>query len=107
MAKFTVYKRDDCPYCVQAMRFLATLRDDRDDVEVKLVDAYKDAAEVRAAQKRVGRTTVPQIFVDDHHIGGWDDLAAFAQAGRLDAYLATGEFALPQGRSWWSRLFGT
>ncbi len=92
MATFKVYKRDDCPYCQRALQFLATLQKQREDVQVTTVDAYKEPAKVKAVQKRVGRTTVPQIFLDGNHIGGWDDLAAWTKQGHLDHFFATGEF---------------
>jgi glutaredoxin 3 len=41
-----------------------------------------------AMMKRTGRRTVPQIYIGDHHVGGYDELAALDRAGRLNALLA-------------------
>jgi glutaredoxin 3 len=55
-------------------------------LEKILIDA--DPAQREAMMTRTGRRTVPQIYIGDHHVGGYDDLAALDRAGKLDALLA-------------------
>jgi glutaredoxin 3 len=47
-----------------------------------------DPAQREVMMTRTGRRTVPQIYIGDHHVGGYDDLAALDRAGKLDALLA-------------------
>jgi glutaredoxin 3 len=47
-----------------------------------------DPAQRETMMARTGRRTVPQIYIGDHHVGGYDDLAALDRAGKLDALLA-------------------
>lgn len=83
MAKITIYTGPYCPYCVQAKRLL-----DRKGVAYDEVDASRDAELRRkVVQMSGGRMTVPQIFVDDRHIGDCDDIYALDRAGKLDALL--------------------
>jgi len=56
------------------------------NLEKILIDA--DPAQREAMMARTGRRTVPQIYIGDHHVGGYDDLAALDRAGKLDALLA-------------------
>jgi glutaredoxin 3 len=55
-------------------------------LEKILIDA--DPAQREVMMTRTGRRTVPQIYIGDHHVGGYDDLAALDRAGKLDALLA-------------------
>ena len=55
-------------------------------LEKILIDA--DPAQRETMMTRTGRRTVPQIYIGDHHVGGYDDLAALDRAGKLDALLA-------------------
>jgi glutaredoxin 3 len=55
-------------------------------LEKILIDV--DPAQRETMMTRTGRRTVPQIFIGDHHVGGYDDLAALDRAGKLDALLA-------------------
>ncbi|MBS0213003.1 MAG: glutaredoxin 3 [Proteobacteria bacterium] len=79
----TVYSTAVCPYCVAAKNFLKARG--RGWVEVR-VDT--DPEQRRAMIERSGRTSVPQIFVGDVHVGGYDDLVALDRAGGLEALLA-------------------
>jgi len=78
----TVYSTRFCPYCIAARRLL----------EGKGV-AYREIAvdgdaDLRAEMTaRAGRRTVPQIWIGDEHVGGFDELAALDRAGRLDGML--------------------
>ncbi|MEY2663183.1 MAG: hypothetical protein RIQ35_1501 [Pseudomonadota bacterium] len=55
-------------------------------LEKILIDS--DPAQRETMMARTGRRTVPQIYIGDHHVGGYDDLAALDRAGKLDALLA-------------------
>jgi glutaredoxin 3 len=55
-------------------------------LEKILIDA--DPAQREVMMTRTGRRTVPQIYIGDYHVGGYDDLAALDRAGKLDALLA-------------------
>jgi glutaredoxin 3 len=85
--KIQMYSSSLCPYCMMAGRLLNSKGV---DVEVLNVDG---SAELRAQmQARSGRTSVPQIFIDELHVGGCDDLHALESRGKLDSLLA-GEVA--------------
>ncbi len=78
-----IYTQDWCPYCVRAKQLL-----DRKGVAYTEIDA-PGGSEARAeSQRRSGRTSVPQVFVDGKSLGGSDELAALDRAGKLDALLA-------------------
>jgi glutaredoxin 3 len=84
MAKVVMYSTAVCPYCVRAEQLLH--RKGVVEIEKIRVDLQP---ELRAAMmERTGRRTVPQIFIDGEHIGGYDDLASLNHAGKLDALLA-------------------
>lgn len=82
-AKVEVYATRTCPYCLAARGLL-----DRKGVAYELIDVGA-RPELRAAmtQRANGRRTVPQIFIDGHHVGGSDDLHALDRAGKLDPML--------------------
>jgi len=72
-----------CPYCVAAERLLKSKGVGHiEKIRVDLQPARR--AEMMA---RTGRRTVPQIYIDDRHVGGFDDLAALDAAGALDPLL--------------------
>ena len=84
MAKVLMYSTSVCPYCIQAERLLAakgvaTIEKNRVDLQ----------PEQRVAMmEKTGRRTVPQIYIGDTHVGGFDDLSALDRAGGLDTLLA-------------------
>jgi glutaredoxin 3 len=84
MPKITMYSTGVCPYCIRAEQLL--LRKGVTDIEKVRVDL--DPARREEMMMRTGRRTVPQIYIDDTHIGGFDDLAALDHAGGLDPLLA-------------------
>ena len=84
MKKVTVYTTRVCPFCVMAKRLLAGKGVSYEEVAVDGNDQARDAL-----IERTGRRTVPQIFVGDTHVGGFDDLAALDRAGQLDPLLKT------------------
>ena len=83
MAKIEIYTTPFCPYCFAAKGLL-------DDKKVSYEETGVMSPEKRAdmTQRANGRRSVPQIFIDDVHIGGYDDLAALDRAGKLDPLLA-------------------
>lgn len=83
MKPVLVYSTRVCPYCVMAKRLLSNKGVPYQEVMVD-VD-YERRGEM--LQRSNGRRTVPQIFVGDTHVGGYDDLAALDRAGRLDLLL--------------------
>ncbi len=78
----TIYSTAVCPYCVMAKNFLKSRG--REWVEVR-VDA--DPAEREKMVALTRRTSVPQIFVGDVHVGGYDDMMALQRAGKLEPLL--------------------
>ena len=79
-----MYSTRVCPYCVMAEKLLQ--KKGVANLEKILIDA--DPAQRETMMTRTGRRTVPQIYIGDHHVGGYDDLAALDRAGKLDALLA-------------------
>ncbi|MGL4230300.1 MAG: glutaredoxin 3 [Casimicrobium sp.] len=84
MAKVLMYSTGVCPYCVQAERLLkskgvAEIEKIRVDLQPELRDAMI---------AKTGRRTVPQIYIGETHVGGFDDLSALDRAGGLDKLLA-------------------
>lgn len=84
MVDVTIYTRMMCGYCAAAKRLL-----DRKGVTYTEHDAsFSPELRQEMIQRANGRTTFPQIFVGDVHVGGCDDLHALDAAGRLDSLLA-------------------
>ena len=86
MATVEIYTRDFCPYCTRAKALLDAKGVAYSEYDVGMGGPKKAEMIERAG----GRATVPQIFIDGHHIGGCDDIVALDGAGRLDALLAAG-----------------
>jgi glutaredoxin 3 len=84
MAKIVMYTTEVCPYCIRAEQLLQ--RKGVTEIEKIRVDLQPELR-INMVEK-TGRRTVPQIFINDQHIGGYDDLAALDQAGGLNALLA-------------------
>ncbi len=80
-----IYTKFACPYCYRAKSLL-----DAKGVKYEEHDASGGSARAEMLSRANGRTTVPQIFIDDRHIGGCDDLLALDAAGKLDAMLGRG-----------------
>ncbi|KKB83863.1 glutaredoxin [Devosia limi DSM 17137] len=82
MAKIEIYTTPTCPYCHAAKALLADKGVDFTEITVLEPD-------LRAAmtERAHGRRTVPQIFIGDTHVGGYDDMAALDRQGELDGLL--------------------
>lgn len=85
-AKVTIYSRSWCSYCAAAKALLAKKGADFDEIDIEAVPGARNEMLERAA----GRTSVPQIFIGDAHIGGFDEMAGLERQGRLDTLLAGG-----------------
>jgi glutaredoxin 3 len=84
MAKVLMYTTAVCPYCIRAEQLLN--RKGVTEIEKVRVDLQP---ELRAEMmEKTGRRTVPQIYINGHHVGGFDDLAELNVAGELDELLA-------------------
>jgi len=79
----TVYGTGNCPFCVMAKRLLAGK-----GVQPAEINVGADRALLVEMMTRSGRRTVPQIFIGERHVGGYDDLLALERTGQLDALLA-------------------
>lgn len=77
-----LYTTPFCGYCSAAKRLL-----DAKGVEYQEIDTLMDAARRAEMIERSGRRTVPQIFIGDTHVGGFDDLNALERRGELDPLL--------------------
>lgn len=85
MAEIEVYTTPICPYCLSAKDLLR--RKGVAFLEINVAGEPQRRAEMIARAN--GRTTVPQIFVGETHVGGCDDLYALEEAGELDRLLTT------------------
>lgn len=83
MPAITVYTKDYCPFCHRAKALLDKLGAAYEEID--LVQEPQRRGEM--IEKANGATTVPQIFIDDKHIGGCDDLFALHEAGKLEPML--------------------
>ncbi len=83
MAQVVIYTTRICPYCVRAKQLLQ-----RKGVAYEEVDVSNDHATRMQLVERTKQRTVPQIFINDQHIGGCDDLYALERQGALDPLLA-------------------
>ncbi|MCC6206799.1 MAG: glutaredoxin 3 [Gammaproteobacteria bacterium] len=85
MAYVMMYGSRSCRFCLRAEEYLK--RKGVGHITKTLVDLHPGAIETMIA--RTGRRSVPQIFIGDIHVGGYDDLVSLDRAGRLDQLLAT------------------
>ena len=79
---FTViFGREGCPFCVRAKELAERLRTERDDFNYRYVDIIKEGVSKADLEKSAGKPcpTVPQIFLDQSHIGGFTDFEAYAK----------------------------
>lgn len=82
MANVVMYTTAYCPYCMHAERLLADK-----GVEVSKIRVDLDPEQRMLMMEKTGRRTVPQIYIGERHIGGFDELRALDQAGGLDPLL--------------------
>lgn len=84
MPRIEIYTKFLCPYCARAKALLKAKGATVEEHDITMGGAKRAEMLARAP----GRTTVPQIFIGDRHIGGSDELAALDRAGELDPLLA-------------------
>jgi glutaredoxin 3 len=77
-----MYTTAICPYCVRAKYLL-----DNKGVSFEEIRIDHDQEVMQEMMRRSNRHTVPQIFIDDYHVGGYDDLASLEMSGNLDVLL--------------------
>jgi glutaredoxin 3 len=85
MPNIVIYSTNVCPYCVAAKNLLKSKGLEWSEVRIDMDPAQRDYM----LQRSGGRRTVPQIFINDNHVGGFDDLVAADRSGRLSELLGT------------------
>jgi glutaredoxin 3 len=80
--KVVIYGTSWCPYCTRARQLLASKGVDFEEIDVEAHPGARDAMVARS-----GRSSVPQIFINQTHVGGCDDLIALDVTGGLDPLL--------------------
>ncbi len=83
MSKVEIYFSNWCPFCHRATRLLQSKGVGFEELDVDTDPALRHEMAARSG----GRRTVPQIFIDDRHVGGSDELAALDREGRLNGML--------------------
>ena len=83
MAKVVMYTSAYCPYCVNAERLLNS----KGVTEIEKIRVDESPEAKMAMMEKTGRRTVPQIYINDRHVGGFDDLSALDREGKLDPLL--------------------
>ena len=82
-APVTMYCTAVCPYCMMAERLLAS----KGITQIEKIRVDLEPQQRELMMQKTGRRTVPQIYVGDTHVGGFDDLSALDRAGKLDPLL--------------------
>lgn len=82
MSEIIIYTKEVCPYCVRAKALLQ-----RKGAKFSEIKIATDEQREEMIKKSGGRMTVPQIFINNNHIGGCDDLYSLDAAGKLDELL--------------------
>ena len=84
MPKITLYLTGVCPFCHQAERLLKS----KGVTEIDKIRIDLDPLKREEMMTKTGRRTVPQIYIGERHVGGFDDLSALDKAGELAGLLA-------------------
>jgi len=84
VANILMYTTGTCPYCINAERLLLS----KGVTQINKVRVDLEPELRVKMMEQTGRRTVPQIYIDDVHVGGFDDLRALDMAGKLDPMLA-------------------
>lgn len=84
MAKVTMYSTAVCPFCQMAERLLSS----KGVAVIEKIRIDLDPVKRDEMMEKTGRRTVPQIYIGEQHVGGFDDLSKLDRAGGLDALLA-------------------
>ena len=83
MSEIVMYSKSWCPYCRMAKRLLSEKGQEWQEIDVE-----EQPERRREMVERSGRTTVPQIWIDGRHIGGYDELSRLDRSGELDRLLS-------------------
>lgn len=83
MARISMYSTAVCPYCIRAEQLLRS----KGVTEIEKIRVDLQPELRTEMMEKTGRRTVPQIYINDEHVGGFDDLAALNRAGKLDTLL--------------------
>ena len=86
MARVEIYTKFFCPYCTRAKRLLEVRGAAYEEYDITMGGPKR----AEMIQRANGRTTVPQIFIDDRHVGGSDELHELDRDGRLEPLLQAG-----------------
>ena len=84
MPRVVMYATGMCPYCMRAEMLLKS----KGVADIEKIRVDLDPPRREEMMQRTGRRTVPQIYIGDTHVGGFDDLDALDRAGKLDPLLA-------------------
>ena len=84
MAKIRMYSTAVCPFCLRAEMLLNS----KGVTEIEKIRVDLDSRQREEMMNKTGRRTVPQIYIGDTHVGGFEELAALEHAGKLDPLLA-------------------
>jgi len=84
VAKIRMYSTAVCPFCLRAEMLLGS----KGVTEIEKIRVDLDPRQREEMMNKTGRRTVPQIYIGDTHVGGFDELAALEHAGKLDSLLA-------------------
>ena len=82
MAHVTMYCTDNCPFCINAEKLLLSK-----GVEIEKIDTEKEPEKFAQIIAQIGRDSVPQVFIDGKHIGGFDDLSELDMDDELEPML--------------------
>ena len=84
MGKIRMYSTAVCPFCVRAEKLLNS----KGVTDIEKIRVDLDPRQREEMINKTGRRTVPQIYIGDRHVGGFEELAALEHAGKLDSLLA-------------------
>jgi len=84
VAKIRMYSTAVCPFCLRAEMLLGS----KGVTEIEKIRVDLDPRQREEMMNKTGRRTVPQIYIGDTHVGGFEELAALDHAGKLDSLLA-------------------
>jgi glutaredoxin 3 len=84
VAKIRMYSTAVCPFCLRAEMLLSS----KGITEIEKIRVDLDPHQREEMMNKTGRRTVPQIYIGDMHVGGFEELAALEHAGKLDSLLA-------------------
>ena len=91
MATVDIYTKAYCPYCSHALALLAQKQSEHPSLQVNEISIDGDMAlREKMIERSKGGYTVPQIFIDDAHVGGCDQLVALERSNQLDSLLSNG-----------------